>query len=190
MNITNNPLTTSTVAPEASSHVSSTQSVTSANNDDESTTSNQNTTTSQLLIPLAQNRVSSSFLSKLTDAKKTLFGRINTPDPTFSAANENRALLSYILSESHPELSIIQEHESNGAQLNAVTDDGNTAIHLLARAEQSSSACINIVDYVIKRGCDPNRQNDYGWTAGISLNEFNRNKIHHFHCSSLCICNT
>ncbi|CAF0790496.1 unnamed protein product [Adineta ricciae] len=167
MNITNNPLTTSTVAPEASSHVSSIQSVTSANNDDDSITSNQNTTTSQLLIPLAlpPNRVSSSFLSKLTDAKKTLFGRINAPDPTFSAANENRALLSYILSEPHPELSIIQEHENNGAQLNAVTDDGNTVIHLLARAEHSSAACINIVDYVIKRGCDPNRQNDYGWTA-------------------------
>ncbi|UJR32979.1 hypothetical protein I4U23_020442 [Adineta vaga] len=168
MNITNNPLTASTGAPEGSNQTSPLQSVTPVNNDDENASNNRNTTTSQLLVSLTNltaNKSSHSLFAKFTDAKKTLFGRTNAPDPTFSAADENRALLSYILSETHPELGVIQEYESNGAQLNAVTDEGNTAIHLLARAEQASIECITIVDYIIKRGCDPNRQNDYGWTA-------------------------
>jgi ankyrin repeat protein len=118
---------------------------------------------------LAPNRNSHSFLSKLTDAKKSLFGRTSTPDPYFSSADENKALLSYILSEPNPQLDIIQEFENNGAQLNAITDEGNTAIHLLARTEIQSVECINIVDYLIKKGCDPSRQNDYGWTAGMII---------------------
>jgi ankyrin repeat protein len=143
---------------------------------DESADRRNTTTTNQLLNNLIPSNASSSnltaksshsLLAKLTDAKKTLFGRTITPDPFFSSADENKALLSYILSEPHPQLDIIQEFERNGAQLNAITDEGNTAIHLLARAEIYLAECINIVDYLIKKGCDPNRQNDYGWTAGM-----------------------
>ncbi len=113
-------------------------------------------------------KTSYSLLAKLTDAKKTLFGRTNAPDTLFSSATQNKALLTYILSEPHPQLDVIQEFERNGAQLNAITDEGNTALHLMARAELHSAECINIVDYLTKKGgCDPNKQNDYGWTAGI-----------------------
>lgn len=108
-----------------------------------------------------------SIFAKLTDAKKTLFGRSNVPDPFFSSATQNKALLTYILSEPNPQLDVIKEFEQNGAQLNAITDEGNTALHLLARAELHSAEAISIVDYLAKKGgCDPNRQNDYGWTAG------------------------
>jgi ankyrin repeat protein len=113
-------------------------------------------------------KTSLSLFAKLTDAKKTLFGRTNAPDTLFSSATQNKALLTYILSEPNPQLDIIQELESNGAQLNSITDEGNTALHLIARAELHSPECINIVDYLTKKGgCDPNKQNDYGWTAGI-----------------------
>lgn len=113
-------------------------------------------------------KASQSLLAKLTDAKNTLFGRTNVPDPSFSSAAQNKALLTYILSEPHPQLDIIQEFERNGAQLNCVNDEGNTILHLLARAEMHTAECINIVEYVTKKGgCDPNKQNDYGWTAGI-----------------------
>lgn len=109
-----------------------------------------------------------SLFAKLTDAKKTLFGRTNTPDTTVSSAAQNKALLTYIVSEPHPQLDVIQEFERNGAQLNSVNDEGNTALHLIARAELHSAECISIVDYLIKKGgCDANKQNDYGWTAGI-----------------------
>lgn len=115
-------------------------------------------------------KTSTSLLSKLTDAKKSLFGRTTAPiDPNFSAADENRALLSYILSEPDPKLDVIQEFERQGAQLNAVTEEGDTAIHLLARADVHSNECIQIIDYLTKKGCDPNRQNEYGWTAGLIL---------------------
>jgi ankyrin repeat protein len=111
-----------------------------------------------------------SLFSKLTDAKKTLFGRTNVPDPAFSSATQNKALLTYILSEPNPQLDVIQEFERNGAQLNSVSDEGNTILHLLARAEIRSSEGINIAEYVTKKGgCDPDKQNDYGWTAGICL---------------------
>ena len=115
---------------------------------------------------LPRNRSSNLLFAKLTDAKKSLFGRPTTPDPFFSSANENKSLLSYLLTEPNPQLDVIQEYERNGAQLNAITDDGNTGIHILARSENHSVECINIVDYFIKKGCDPNRQNDFGWTAG------------------------
>ena len=164
--ITNNPLTTAVSGAEISSHSSSMQSIPLANN--EESTERRNTTTSQLVTNMLPNKSAHSFLSKLTDAKKTLFGRANIPDPFFSSADENKALLSYILTESDPKLDIIQQFESNGAQLNAITDEGNTAIHLLAKAEIQSIECMNIVDYLTKKGCDPNRQNDYGWTAGKS----------------------
>jgi ankyrin repeat protein len=112
-------------------------------------------------------KVSYSLFAKLTDAKKTLFGRTSTPDTLLTSAIQNKALLTYIISEPDPQLDIIQELERNGAQLNAVTDEGNTTLHLLARAELHSAECINIVDYLTKKGgCDPNKQNDYGWTAG------------------------
>jgi ankyrin repeat protein len=111
---------------------------------------------------------SQSIFAKLTDAKKTFFGRSSAPDPSFSSATQNKALLTYVLSEPQPLLEVIQEFERNGAQLNAVTEEGNTILHLLARAEQQSAECIPIVEYLTKKGgCDPNKQNDYGWTAGI-----------------------
>ena len=94
-------------------------------------------------------------MAKLNDAKRSLFGRTNAPHPFFSSANENKELLNYILSESHPQLEKIQQFEQNGAQLNAITDEGYTAIHLLARAEIFSTERINIVDYLTKKGCDP-----------------------------------
>lgn len=161
-------------------------------NDEDS--SRRNTTTSQLInnLVLPHNKSSHSLFAKLTDAKKSLFGRTTTPDPFFSSVNENRALLSYFLSEPNPTLDVIQEHERLGAQLNSITEEGNTGIHLLARAEIQSTECINIVDYLIKKGCDVNRQNDYGWTAGIKKKK-NSQLIFTFFSfifSSLCISNT
>ena len=141
------------------------QSITQATQDEAN--DRRPTTNNQLSVnqpPILRN--SNSFLAKLTDAKKSLFGRSPTPDPAFSSADENRALLSYILSEPNPQLDIIQEFERNGAQLNAITDEGDTAIHLLARADTYSSESMDIVDYLTKKGCDPSKQNDYGWTAG------------------------
>ena len=111
-------------------------------------------------------RNSSSLLSKLTDAKNSLFGRVTTADSSFSSADQNRALFSYILSEPQPNLETIQEFERNGAQMNAVTEESDTIIHLLARIDLTSDKTINMIDYLIKRGADPSRQNDYGWTAG------------------------
>ena len=177
--ITNNPLTTNpTLAVTAAplSHSSSTHSIFTTSNDDENP-SRRSTATDQLITNLVTpNRSASSlFFAKLTDAKKSLFGRSTTPDAYFSSAVENRALLSYILDEPQPRLEIIQELENNGAQLNAITEDGNTSIHLLARTENRSPECAQIVNYFIQKGCDPNRQNDYGWTAGaqrISLHLF------------------
>ncbi|CAF1291486.1 unnamed protein product [Adineta ricciae] len=126
----------------------------------ESSTANDETNTPTTPKP------SQSIFAKLTDAKKTLFGRTNAPDPSFSSATQNKALLTYILSEPQPTLDVIQEYERNGAQLNSVTDEGNTVLHLLARAEIQSAECIHIVEYLTKKGgCDPNKQNDYGWTA-------------------------
>lgn len=118
-------------------------------------------------------KTSHSLFSKLTDAKKSLFGRTNAPETLFSSATQNKALLTYILSEPNPQLDVIQEFERNGAQLNAITEEGNTALHLLARAELHSAECLSIVDYLTKKGgCDPNRQNDYGWTAGTDKQSF------------------
>lgn len=112
-------------------------------------------------------KTSTSLLTKLTDAKKSLFGRTTAPtDPSFSATDENRALLSYLLTEPDPKLDVIQQFERQGAQLNSVTEEGDTAIHLLARADVHSNECLQIVDYLTKKSCDPNRQNEYGWTAG------------------------
>jgi ankyrin repeat protein len=112
-------------------------------------------------------RTSTSLLSKLTDAKKSLFGRSNVPEPYFSSATHNKVLLTYILSEPYPQLDVIQEFERNGAQLHAITDDGNTLLHLLARTEIRSVESLNIVEYLTRKGgCDANKQNDYGWTAG------------------------
>ncbi|CAF3397878.1 unnamed protein product [Rotaria sp. Silwood1] len=168
--IRNNPLTATVSAPDMSSNLSSIQSMPLANNEDDR--NRPNVTTSQLMtnkITVNPNvsplRNPHSIIAKLTDARKSLFGKTNAPDPFFSSAEENKALLSYILSEPHPSLDTIQEYEKNGAQLNAITDEGNTALHLLARAEIHSKDCINIVDYLTRKGCDPNRQNDYGWTA-------------------------
>lgn len=111
-------------------------------------------------------------MAKLTDARKTLFGKSSAPSPFFSSAEENKQLLNYIVSAVHPTMAFIQEYEQNGAQLNAITDEGNTAIHLLAQTQTYSDECINIIDYLIRKGCDPNRQNDYGWTAGRNIIEF------------------
>ncbi|CAF1391793.1 unnamed protein product, partial [Didymodactylos carnosus] len=108
-------------------------------------------------------------LAKLTDARKTFFGRNQTPDTLFNSHEQNKLLLSYILSQPQPQLDAIQELEKNGAQLNAITEDGCSALHLLARADLQSMECINIVQYLITKGCDPSKQNDYGWTAGNSL---------------------
>ncbi|CAF4125959.1 unnamed protein product [Rotaria sordida] len=113
---------------------------------------------------------SQSLFAKLTDAKKSLFGRTNAPDPFFLSDTQNKSLLTYILSEPNPQLDIIQEFERNGSQLNSFTEEGNTILHLLARAEMHSIECIQIVDYLTKKGgCDPNKQNEHGWTAGICL---------------------
>ncbi|CAF2223498.1 unnamed protein product, partial [Rotaria magnacalcarata] len=120
------------------------------------------TTTSTLPQP---SKTTNSFLATFTGVKNSLLGRTNAPAPFFQAAEENKSLLSYILSEPNPSLNIIQEFERNGAQLNAITDEGNTALHLIARTEIISTESINIVDYLTRKGCDPNRQNDYGWTA-------------------------
>jgi ankyrin repeat protein len=115
-------------------------------------------------------KTSHSLFAKLTDAKKTLFGRTTAPDTLFSSATQNKALLAYILSEPHPQLETIKQLEDDGAQLNAVTDEGDTVLHLLARAELHSDECLKIVDYLTKKGgCDSNKQNDYGWTAGIYM---------------------
>ena len=115
----------------------------------------------------ATSKTTQSLFSKLTDAKKTLFGRSNAPDPSFSSVTENKALLTYIVSEPSPQLDVIQEFERNGAQLSCVTEEGNTALHLLARVESHTAEGMAIVDYLTKKGgCDPNKQNDYGWTAG------------------------
>ena len=117
----------------------------------------------------ALSRTTHSLFAKLTDAKKSLFGRTNAPDTMFSSATQNKALLTYILSEPHPKLDIVQEFENQGAQLNATTDEGNTALHLLARTEIRSAESIQIVEFLSKKGgCDPNKQNDYGWTAGTT----------------------
>lgn len=140
---------------DESSHRSSMQSLTV--NNDESTETRVS----------GSPKTSTSILAKLTDAKKTLFGRSNVPDPSFSSATQNKSLLTYILSEPNPQLNVIQEFEQNGAQLNAVTDEGNTILHLLVRAELHTAECLTIVEYLTKKGgCDPNKQNDYGWTAG------------------------
>jgi hypothetical protein len=164
--ITTNPLTTTISAPDPSSHSSSAQSLAAHEDNHERSHTTSNNLLANLIAP---SKSTSSLFAKLTDAKKSFFGRGNTPDPFFASAEENRALLSYILSEPNPQLEIIQEFERTGAQLNAITDEGNTAIHLLGRAEVHSTECINIIDYFIKKGCDPNRQNDYGWTAGKFL---------------------
>ncbi|CAF1129563.1 unnamed protein product [Rotaria sordida] len=109
---------------------------------------------------------SQSLFAKLTDAKKSLFGRTNAPDPFLLSDTQNKSLLTYILSEPNPQLDIIQEFERNGSQLNSFTEEGNTILHLLARAEMHSIECIQIVDYLTKKGgCDPNKQNEHGWTA-------------------------
>ncbi|UJR14177.1 hypothetical protein I4U23_001172 [Adineta vaga] len=111
-------------------------------------------------------KTTQSIFSKLTDAKNTLFGRTNAPDSSVSSATQNKALLTYIISEPQPSLDVIQEFERNGSQLNSVTEEGNTVLHLLARAEIQSVECIHIVEYLTKKGgCDPDKQNDYGWTA-------------------------
>ena len=156
------------------SHSSSMQSMSMAGNDETSDRRlnptgpmNSNLSASMTNLP---SRNSHSLFAKLTDAKKSLFGRATTPDPSFTSADENKALLSYLLSEPQPQLEVIQEFERNGAQLNAITDESNTAIHILARAELHSAECINIVDYLIKKGCDPSKQNDHGWTAGRTTN--------------------
>lgn len=160
--MTDNPLVTVSVpVPDVPSNASSMQSITQDEPADRRPTKNQ-----LGVNPPSSSRDNLSFLAKLTDAKKSFFGRSSTPDPAFSSADENRALLSYILSEPHPQLEVIQEYERNGAQLNAITDEGDSAIHLLARAETHSSESISIVDYLTKKGCDPSKQNDYGWTAG------------------------
>lgn len=171
-----NQLTTTASAPDITSEASSTH---SASGDQRGHDKNRrNTTADPLLTTLStQNpnpstsKTPHSLFAKLTDAKNSLFGKSSTPDPFFRSAEEDKALLSYILSEPHPRLDTIQEFERNGAHLNAVTDDGNTALHLLAKAELHSNETISIVDYLIKRGCDPNRQNDYGWTAGMNIDE-------------------
>ncbi len=147
--------------PDPLSHSSSMQSL-SVN--DDSTDARETSTT------VTSSRPSQSLFAKLTDAKKTLFGRTNAPDTSSSSITQNKALLAYIISEPHPQLDVIQEFERNGAQLNSVSDEGNTILHLLARAEIRSSECINIVEYLTKKGgCDPDKQNDHGWTAGIYL---------------------
>ena len=176
-----------TTSPTTASESSSSSIQSLAANDEQSNQPDvptiQPSTTAQLLTNLlipnqsVSGRASSSLFAKFTDAKKSLFGRSTTPDPFFSAADENKALRNYILSESNPPLDVIQEYERTGAQLNAITDEGNTAIHLLARAEIHTVECINIIDHFIKKGCDPNRQNDYGWTAGKI---FRLNKILNF----------
>ncbi|CAF1060394.1 unnamed protein product [Rotaria sp. Silwood1] len=131
-------------------------------NDDSNDVRDTATNISSSITP----KSSHSLFAKLTDAKKTLFGRTNVPDPFFSSATQNKSLLTYILSEPNPQLDIIQEFERNGSQLNSITDEGNSILHLLARAEMHSMECIQIVDYLTKKGgCDPNKQNDYGWTA-------------------------
>lgn len=173
--ITNNPLTTNTPAAPLSQS-SSTHSIFTNNNNDDENPSRKSTATGQLITNLvtintnpSPSRSTNSLFAKLTDAKKSLFGRSSTPDPFFSSAIENRALLSYILEQPEPQLDVIQELEQNGAQLNAITDEGNTSIHLLARTDNRSMESIQIVEYFIKKGCDPNRQNDYGWTAGLKV---------------------
>jgi len=139
----------------------------SLNVNDDSTDAHETST------PVTTSRPSQSLFAKLTDAKKTLFGRTNAPDTSYSSVTQNKALLTYIISEPHPQLDVIQEFERNGAQLNSINDEGNTALHLLARAEIHSAECINIVDYLTKKGgCDANKQNDYGWTAGIIKTSF------------------
>lgn len=172
--ITNNPLTTNTPAGPLSNS-SSTHSIFTNINEDENP-SRKSTATGQLITNLgtintnpSPSRSTNSLFAKLTDAKKSLFGRSTTPDPFFTSAIESRALLSYILDQPEPQLDVIQELERNGAQLNAITDEGNTSIHVLARTDNRSTECIQIVDYFIKKGCDPNRQNDYGWTAGLKI---------------------
>ena len=164
-------LTTNSSVPVA---LSSTQAMPTTTNKD--TTDQQHTKTNQLTTNIttansnvSSNKTSHSLLAKLADAKKTLFGKTNISTPFFSSVEENNTLLSYILSETQPKLTVIQEFEDNGAQLNAITDEGNTAIHLLAQAQLHSTESINIIDYLIKKGCDPNRQNDYGWTAGLNF---------------------
>ncbi|CAF3954305.1 unnamed protein product [Rotaria sp. Silwood2] len=147
-------------SPQESSHSSSMQSlgVNDDSNDARDTATNIPSTTSP--------KPSHSLFAKLTDAKKSLFGRTNAPDPFFSSATQNKSLLTYILSEPNPQLDVIREFERNGSQLNSITDEGNSILHLLARAEMHSTECIQIVDYLTKKvGCDPNKQNDYGWTA-------------------------
>ncbi|CAF4330761.1 unnamed protein product, partial [Rotaria magnacalcarata] len=53
---------------------------------------------------------------------------------------------------------------------------GNTVLHLLARAEIHSAESISIVEYLTKKGgCDPSKQNDYGWTAGFYCDTLNVN---------------
>ncbi|CAF1451933.1 unnamed protein product, partial [Didymodactylos carnosus] len=86
----------------------------------------------------------SGLLAKLTDAKRTLFGRSQIPEAFFNSHVQNKAILSYILSEPQPQLNIIQEFEKNGSQLNAITEDGNNPLHLLACADSQSSELINI----------------------------------------------
>ncbi|CAF3000241.1 unnamed protein product [Rotaria sp. Silwood2] len=180
--IRNNPLTATVSAPGMSSNSSPTQSMSLANN--ENNQNRRNVTTSQLItnvttvnpsVPPTKNP--HSIFAKLTDAKKSLFGKSNVPDPFFSSAMENKALLGYILSEPHPTLDAIQDFERQGAQLNAITDEGNTALHLLARTEIHAEKCINIVDYLTRKGCDPNRQNDYGWTAAHYALETRNNDL-------------
>ena len=159
----------------ASEVSSSIQPRASDNNNDKSKDGDY-ATTNQLIVNLTtvnpnlpSSRNTHSLLAKLNDAKRSLFGRTNVPHPFFSTADENKDLLNYILSEAYPQLEKIQQFEQSGAQLNAITDEGNTAMHLLARAEIFSTERINIIDYLTKKGCDPNRQNDYGWTAGMSV---------------------
>ncbi|CAF1445139.1 unnamed protein product [Adineta steineri] len=152
----NNTTNDSHKSSQESLHLSSMQSLTV--NDDTNPPPPPSTTTTS--------KTSQSLFAKLTDAKKTLFGRTTAPDPSFSSATQNKALLTYILSEPQPQLDIIQEFERNGAQLNCITEEGNTVLHLLARAEIHSTECIHIVEYLTKKGgCDANKQNDYGWTA-------------------------
>ncbi|CAF3799543.1 unnamed protein product [Rotaria socialis] len=163
-------VTTVNSVPDITSDSSSAPSMSEASSEHKK--HHHNTRTDQLIAnvttsstPPQPSKTTSSFLATFTGVKNSLLGRTNAPAPFFQAVEENKSLLNYLSSVPNPSLSAVQEYERDGAQINATTDEGNTALHLIARTEIISTESVNIVDYLTRKGCDPNRQNDYGWTA-------------------------
>jgi hypothetical protein len=75
----------------------------------------------------------------------------------------NTILMEYVLSnESSYNEREVEFIVSSGVDVNAVNDDGNTALHLAIRAGSSKA---EVISHLINRGADPHIKNNEGYTA-------------------------